>query len=148
IATAYLSREFTWMMKRVYLGAAVNIANSRNTARMFEELGVARDRIHVVYPGVNVHRFHPGNDGSTLHAKCTNDAQVVLLSVGRLQRRKGHDLAIEAVARLDRSRSVRYLIAGDDEEHGRLEALAAALQVQDRVNFLNEVPTRDLPRLY
>jgi phosphatidylinositol alpha-1,6-mannosyltransferase len=148
IATAYLSREFTWMMKRVYLGAAVNIANSRNTGRMFEALGVARDRIHVVYPGVDVERFHPGNDGSEIRAKFAADAQVVLLSVGRLQRRKGHDLAIEAVSRLDRSLSARYLIAGDGEERSRLEELVTKFQVQDRVRFLGEVPARELPQLY
>jgi phosphatidylinositol alpha-1,6-mannosyltransferase len=148
IATAHLSREFTWLMKQVYLGAAVNIANSRNTGRMFEALGVPRDRIHVVYPGVNVERFHPANDGSRLRARFAAGAKIVLLSVGRLQRRKGHDLAIEAMSRLDRSLSIQYLIAGDGEERSRLEALAAGLDVQDRVTFLGEVPARDLPELY
>lgn len=48
-------------MTRVYHGAAANIVNSYSTARMLEQLGVERSGITVVHPGVDVDRFHPGN---------------------------------------------------------------------------------------
>ena len=148
ITTAYQSREFTWLMTRVYHGAAANIANSHNTGRMFEALGIPPARIRVVYPGVDVRRFQPDIDASDIRSEFGADHRTILLSVGRLQRRKGHDLAIEAISRLDPIVPVRYLIAGEGEERGRLEALVAQHRVQDRVHFLGEVPARDLPRYY
>jgi phosphatidylinositol alpha-1,6-mannosyltransferase len=148
IATAHQSREFTWLMTRVYGNAAANIANSQSTARMLEALGMPADRTHVIYPGVDVHRFRPQTEAPDIRARFAEDGRVILLSVGRLQRRKGHDLAIEAVSRLPPSVPVSYLIVGDGAERGRLEALVAQHRLQDRVHFLGEVPARDLPRYY
>ena len=136
------------LVRRVCLGASANLANSRNTARMIEELGVPASRIHVVYPGVDVQRFRPEVDGSALRARYAPAGGVVLLSVGRLQRRKGHDLAIEAMAKLDQALPITYLIAGDGAERARLEGLTAQLGQQHRVRFLGEVPAEDLPRYY
>ncbi|MBZ0269219.1 glycosyltransferase, partial [bacterium] len=53
VATANTSRELTFVMGRVFSGAAGVLANSRNTARTLEELGVDGARIHVAYPGVD-----------------------------------------------------------------------------------------------
>lgn len=148
IAGSRQSREHHMLVRRVSLGASANLANSRNTARMIEELGVPASRIHVVYPGVDVQRFRPDVDGSALRARHAPAGGVVLLSVGRLQRRKGHDLAIEALARLDQALPITYLIAGDGAERARLEELAAQLGQQHRVRFLGEVAADDLPRYY
>lgn len=148
IASARQSREFTWLITRVCHGAAAHLANSRSTGRMLEGLGVPAARIHVVYPGVDSTRFRPDVDGSEIRARHGAAGQVILLSVGRLQRRKGHDHAIAAIAQLDRSIAVRYLVVGDGEERARLEALAGQYGVRDRVTFLGEVPADDLPRYY
>ena len=148
LAMAQHSREFTIMTRRICLDAAANIANSHSTGRMLEALGVPPARIHVVHPGVDVARFRPEVDGSAIRARFAADPVTLLLSVGRLQRRKGHDLAIAAVARLGPSIPVKYLIVGDGEERRRLEALAVEVSVQDRVHFLGEVSASDLPSYY
>jgi phosphatidylinositol alpha-1,6-mannosyltransferase len=148
IATASQSREFTWLMTRVYRAAAANIVNSHSTGGMLQALGLPPDRIHVVHPGVDVYRFRPQIDASDIRSRFAGDGRIILLSVGRLQRRKGHDLAIEAIARLDGSVPVCYLIVGDGAERGRLEELTARHKLQDRVHFLGEVSSRDLPRYY
>jgi phosphatidylinositol alpha-1,6-mannosyltransferase len=148
IATAHHSREFTWLMTRVYRGAAATIANSHNTAGMLEALGVARDRIHVVHPGVDVQRFHPQNDGAPIRARFNCRDRIVLLSVGRLQRRKGHDLVLEALRHLGGSLPLTYLIVGDGEERERLERLTSEYRLQDCVHFAGEVSSLDLPRYY
>jgi len=148
IASARRSRELTWLMTRVYTGAATNIANSHHTRRMLEGLGIRSDRIHVVHPGVDVDRFRPRNDGVEIRRRFAGGGQTILLSIGRLQRRKGHDLAIDAVSRLGASVPVHYLIGGDGDERDRLEALVAARGVGDRVTFLGELQPDDLPRYY
>jgi len=60
----------------------------------------------------------------------------LILSIGRLERYKGHDRAIEALSRLCRTRPnarLRILGAGPDEH--RLRSLARGLGVADRVSI-------------
>jgi phosphatidylinositol alpha-1,6-mannosyltransferase len=142
------SRELSFLANRVYRGAAANIVNSRNTGRLLEQRGIPSSRIHVVHPGVDVLRFRPDVDGSAVRARYAGPGELLLLSVGRLQRRKGHDLAIEAVAQLGTSLPVHYVIVGDGQERPTLEALAARLGVSSRVHFVGEAPDADLPAFY
>lgn len=147
IVTAGTSRELMFLATRVYCGALVNIANSHNTARMLESCGVPPSAIRVVHPGVDVERFHPGVDGRRLRAAHVKDDELVLLTVGRLQRRKNHVLVVDAMAQLS-DIPIRYLIAGDGEERRPIEERVAALGLRDRVTFLGAVPDADLPSLY
>jgi len=143
---AMTSRELTFTMKRVLAGAAGIITISRRRARMLESLGVHSGKIHVVYPGVDATRFRPDVDGMAIRRKFSASGETLLLSVGRLQRRKGHDLAIAAVAALRASLpGLRYVIVGDGDERSRLEALVLHHGLRDHVTFAGEVAAEDLP---
>jgi phosphatidylinositol alpha-1,6-mannosyltransferase len=73
----------------------------------------------------------------------------VLLSVGRLQSRKGHDLVIRSMARLRSVRpDIRYLIVGDGDERPRLERLVREEGLGDAVRFAGKVPDEQLPDYY
>ena len=98
IGTALSSRELSAVTRLVYRHAQFAVANSRNTAAMLRDCGVESERIHLIYPGVDPARFHPGIDGRAVRAGLVSPDDILLLSVGRLQRRKGHDLMIEALA--------------------------------------------------
>jgi phosphatidylinositol alpha-1,6-mannosyltransferase len=149
LASAWTSRELTLLVKRVYGRAALAFANSRNTASLLRSAGVPSDRIAVVYPGVDSNRFSPEVSAHSLRARLLGNAQCLLLSIGRLQRRKGHDLAIQAVASLkSRGDRFRYVIVGDGEERPRLEALVREAGVSAEVQFLGEVDASALPAYY
>lgn len=150
IATALTSRELTLMMRKVYAGAEVVFANSVNTRRMLRELGIADDRIDVVYPGVDTQRFRPDIDAADLRRRLAPSGETVLLSVGRLQTRKGHDLMIQAVRLLTREgdRKLRYVIVGDGLDRARLETLVDECGVRDYVTFIGEVTADQLPRYF
>jgi phosphatidylinositol alpha-1,6-mannosyltransferase len=116
---------------------------------MLAALGVPESRILVVHPAVDADRFHPGVDGRRVRQRYAGDDDVMLLSVGRLQRRKGHDVAIRAVASLGAELpNLRYVIAGDGEERARLEQLVIDERVQDRVFFAGTIADDDLPAYY
>jgi phosphatidylinositol alpha-1,6-mannosyltransferase len=149
VTSALLSRELTMTMTRVYAGASAVIANSRNTRTLLEGIGVPPGKIQVVYPGVDAGRFHPDVEGAAIRERLAPGGDPVILSVGRLQRRKGHDLAIAAVASLKaRFPRMRYVIVGDGEERGRLEELVRSHDVSGHVVFAGEVPAGDLPACY
>lgn len=108
------------------------------------ELGAAPDKVSVVEHGVDLGLFTPPVDRKALQRQMGLRGPVVL-SVGHLIDRKGHDLAIRAVAGLP---GVHLWIAGDGPMQQVLQALASALGVADRVRFLGHVDQVHLPELY
>ncbi|MCG8691169.1 MAG: glycosyltransferase family 4 protein [Minwuiales bacterium] len=113
------------------------------------ELGTAPDRVAVLRNGVDLSLFRPPADraadrerlgltGPALQGK-------VLLSVGHLIERKGHDLAIAALETLP---DAMLLIAGTGPLDGALRRQAAQLGVAGRVRFLGQVAHEDLPAVY
>ena len=150
LVTASTSRELSWLTKWVYRRAAAAVANSRNTARLLLDIGVPKEKIEIVYPAVDASRFNPGVDGRHLRRRLSlDDDTVLLLSVGRLQRRKGHDVTLAALAQLGGEMPRwHYAIVGDGQERKRLEQLAADHGVADRVTFVGEVDDEQLPAWY
>lgn len=149
LATFRSSRELTMLSRSVLRNAAALLANSRNTLALLEREGHAPERIHVVHPGVDPGRFRPDLDSTELRRRHAPRGEILLLSVGRLQKRKGHDMAIKALARVaDGPLPPRYLIVGDGEERSRLAATAEALGVASRVDFVGEVDSALLPLYY
>jgi phosphatidylinositol alpha-1,6-mannosyltransferase len=149
LAYARTSRELTLLLSKVHRGAAGFIANSHNTRRMLEAIGVAEHRIQVIHPGVDPERFGPSAASSDLRRRLAPAGGLVLLSVGRLQRRKGHDAVLRALLRLGGSAdAMRYVIVGDGDERPRLQQLAADLGIQQHVTFVGEVSDSELPSYY
>ena len=144
------SRELTWMARRVMRGAALFIANSRHTAALLErDWGVAAARLAVVSPGVDVERFAPAPRDDAVRATLGWENRLVVLTVGRLQRRKGHDRMIEAVALLrEEFPSLLYAIVGDGSERGDLEAAVQRAGLSAYVRFHGVLPDAELVRAY
>jgi len=95
--------------------------------------GVPRERIAVVYPGVDAVRFTPD-------PSLPRHAPPRFVYVGRLKRYKGVDILLRALAQARQVRSDLSLdIAGSGDDRPRLEALAASLGLGDAVRFLGFV---------
>lgn len=107
-------------------------------------LGAAPDRITVVEHGVDLDLFSPPVDRVRLRQDLGLEGPTVL-SVGHLIERKGHDLAIRAVAALP---GVTLMIAGDGPCETSLQSLASELGVAERVRFLGHVDQHSLPAFY
>lgn len=144
------SRELTWLARRVYRRASAVIANSQNSKQLLvRDWDVPESHVHVVHPGVDTERFRPDVDGRGLREAVASRDDVLFLSVGRLQRRKGHDMVLRALARLRHTvPRVRYVIVGDGPHQAQLEADAATLGVSDIVHFAGPASEADLPRWY
>lgn len=126
------------------------IANSEFTRGELLKLGVSAQRVSLIYPGVDVVRFRPGLQCEDLRASIgIGQAQRLILSVGRLSRRKGFDQVIRAIPQLLlQSVDVHLALIGTGEDRQYLENIAAECRVTDRVHFLGHVAQDDLPRWY
>ncbi len=105
-------------------------------------LGLPGDRIRVHHTGVDHDRFTAG-DRAAQKGALGGDGPLVL-SLGALIPRKGHDIVIAAIATLP---GVTLAIAGTGPDRATLEALAAKLGVADRVRFLGDVAHAALPAI-
>lgn len=104
------------------------------------------------FPGVTTKVVQPGVDGPSDRGSVERVAQElrrdldlkaetrVLVTVGRLVRRKGIETILEALASPDMSdRLVRYLVAGSGPEKALLQERCRRLGLDDRVTFLGHV---------
>jgi len=108
------------------------------------DMGVADSKVNVLRNGVDLEMFRPPANREALRASLKLDGQV-LLSVGHLIRRKGHDLVIRALKYLP---GMQLLIAGDGEELANLQKLVETEGVANRVTFLGAVPHDTLKDYY
>jgi glycosyltransferase involved in cell wall biosynthesis len=96
--------------------------------------------VTVIPYGVDLEQFRPqphqpGSD-------------VTIGSVGRLSPEKGLTYLLQAFAQIGAEQPrVRLILAGDGPERQRLERLAARLQLDDRVDFLGDLPHEQVPQV-
>lgn len=150
IGVTKTSREMTWMTRRVMKRAAGVVANSFNTRRMLlEDWQYPEGKIHVIQPGVDAAKFVPAPPDDRLRAELGWAGRTVLLTVGRLQKRKGHDTLIRALPAVRAKHpSVLYAIVGKGEEERTLRKLAAEVGVADAVQFLGGVDDSQMTKCY
>jgi phosphatidylinositol alpha-1,6-mannosyltransferase len=161
-------------LRRVLDGAAGVLAAGSYPA---EEAARAADRPLlglVIPPGVDVERFRPTDNAATRAATRKRlgvpEAVPLVLGVSRLVPRKGFDVLIDAVARLDRQSfpasahaaseaaaapstggsggAVHLALAGSGRDRARLARRAARAGLGGRFHLLGRVPDEDLAAVY
>jgi phosphatidyl-myo-inositol dimannoside synthase len=128
-----------WRVRRRYgLDRAASVTvNSQDTRRRVLDLGVAPERVAMVYPGVDIERFSPDAEaGLRLRAQLGFGERPILLTVSRLAANKGHAQVIAALPKLRACRrDLLYVIVGRGGMRAELEGQAKALGVSDMVHF-------------
>ncbi|QAY65887.1 glycosyltransferase family 4 protein [Paenibacillus protaetiae] len=128
-----------FIVKLILTHADGVLANSEFTKKLVEDYGVDPSRISLVYPGVEpIFERKPANE--ELASRYGLEGKYVLMSVGRLITRKGHDRVIEAMpAILSHIPNAVYVIVGDGPERTRLEQLAREKGVGSAVLFTGSI---------
>lgn len=126
------------------------IANSDFSRQELLSMGVNEQRIVLINPGVDVERFRPGLPCDDLKRHIgLAPGEKLILSVGRLSRRKGFDMVIRSLPELiSHGIAARYVLIGIGVDQDYLKDLSRELGVEDRVHMLGHVSPEDLPRWY
>lgn len=145
-----------WTQPSVLCRTAVEAADlvlsvSRYTrGRVLKWAALEPERVRVL-PNTVREPFTPGEAGA-LRANWGLADKRILLSVGRLssrERYKGHDRVIEAIPQfVARGYDAVYVIVGEGDDRGRLEALADQLKVTERVRFVGALEETALVDVY
>ena len=150
VNTAWSSRELTFLVRRVLMRADYCIANSRNTAALLtSDWGLPESRVKVLHPGVDTSQFAPESRCAETRRTLGWHDRPVVMTVGRLQRRKGQDMLIRALPKLHEViPDVLYCIIGDGDERNNLVQLANKCGVVDSVQFRGETTDEELAACY
>lgn len=107
-------------------------------------LGMAPEAFTILPNGVDAERFSSARPFPQLR----DPARPLLLFVGRLEPRKGLDVALRAFVRLRAEvADVRLCVVGDGPERTRCERIVPA-ELRDDVVFTGRVSAEDLPRYH
>ena len=127
--------------RRVFARAGAVTACSQDLASRAIALGAAPDRMEVVPYGVDLGRFKPAPDAreALRGGLGLPSGAPLLVTAGRLVRKKGFEYLIDAMPLLERH-DARLAIAGDGDLGAELRGRARDAGVADRVHFLGNLP--------
>lgn len=132
------------MLQKNLPKADLVVANSKFTNEHLKRLGVPESRRVLLTPAADI----PTNTLTKMEARRTlnlpAEAQI-LLTVGRLVARKGHTLAVDAVASLAQQHpNLLYLIVGRGAEEANIRARIAKYKLEQHIHLLNNVEDTDV----
>jgi len=139
IISAHKNR-MRWVKKE----ADLVFSSSQSTARDLEKIiGLNKEKIKVVYPGVNHHLFHPQSEEKVKAVKKKYGLNDYFLAVGTREPRKNLPRLIEAFDDLENKKKWQLAIAGKTG-WGNQELRSE----NKNLKLLGYVPDEDLPPLY
>ena len=125
------------------------IAISRFARGKLWGMGLNKEKIVVITPGVDMEKFNRQYDASEIIKRHNLEGKKVILSVSRLVKQKGEDIVINALPLvLEKENEVVYLIVGTGPYEENLKQLVQKYDLQDNVIFAGYVSDEELPLYY
>ena len=152
----YLLERRSWahriLFRRVTSRARLFVALGPFQLELLQGLGVTAERIFESPEGIDPSRFTPPAPEilSRLRLKYSLDGRLILLTVGRLVERKGHDTVIAALPEIRRAvPGATYLVVGTGPNLEFLKGLVTRVGLAaDAVHFCGAVPAEELAAYY
>lgn len=126
-----------FLSRQILKWAQYVIVNSQFTAKLAIAAGAQSSKIKVIYPSIET---KPVAAEMILKLKESYglDDKIVLLTVGRLVKRKGHAKVLQALSKIENNfNNLIYVIVGDGPERENLKK--ASLSLKTKVIFRGEI---------
>lgn len=141
------SRIKTLFFKIITKKAKIVVANSNFIKNELIKFGLEEKKIKVITPAVESEKFDLSAKNDFLIKKYNLQNKKIILSIGRLTKIKGFDLAIKAMPQiLKEVPDAVYLIIGGESGHEykkELEELISRLNLKNYVFFLGEIEDKE-----
>ena len=136
---------FDLIGKKTLEAAKRIISVSKIVALEFEAIGVPSRKVTVIPNGIDLKEFEQLPDGTRFRKRFSIEkGEGMILAVGRLEKTKGFQHAIMAVAKLQCKYPVKLLIAGPNLDYGhQLRKIAKKAGVNDKVVFCGPINKRE-----
>ena len=125
VTNAARSRELKWLVTRALRGSTQLICNSLNSQKiLIEEWQCPESQTVVLNPGVDTKGFVAAEMNNAIRTELGWSDRPVILTVSRLEARKGHDVMIKAMAKIvTQHPNALYAIVGGGDRQSFLQQL-------------------------
>ena len=139
----YMKINMMWLEKTFHKNMDFITGNSSAVCKQLMEEGVNKDKIKLIYNGINVKAFKPRDDNNK-SSQSTNisKSDLVIICIANLIPYKGHADLIRAIKLVDKQilGNWRLLLVGRDDGFSEyLRTLIAELNLDKNIKFLGEV---------
>jgi len=125
---------FKWKSLKYAKGIVVISDYAKNLVKKYNS------NIKIIYNAVDAKEFMPKPKEKTLVYKHNLENEKILLTISRLENRKGHDMVIKCIKEIIKEEpNIKYLIGGTGEEEPALKSLVLKLKLEEHVEFLGEI---------
>ena len=149
ILTAKKSFRKKRLMNKILEQSEKIISNSNFTKNELNKLGVQSKKIEILYPCVPKRINLKEDFLENVSRKYNLENKKIILTTGRLVKRKGHDKVIESLPKiLEQFSDAKYIIVGDGPERENLENQVKNLNLGSHVIFTGKVGDLELAAFY
>jgi len=150
IAAPLTNPRKRFLCSRILQSAQWVIVNSRATEGVVRAYGISEKKIRFVYPAPSITpALLSQKKEKTSAIPTTMQGKTIILTVGRLVKRKGHAFVLRALPGiLAALPNVVYCIVGDGHYRDELIALARDLNIQDSVFFTGTLSSAAIAQWY
>ncbi len=118
------------------------IANSNFTKNLAIDIGIPREKVHIIHPGCD----EPMKIDNIFQSQAENiykDSFPKILTVARLDKRKNHQNILMCIKNLkEKFPKIKYVSVGDGEEKKRILELTKELKIENEVIILHKADQR------
>ena len=150
ITFSQYSKRKTNLIKKILKNADYVITISEYTKNELLKLGVEENKITKVFPCAN---FTPSTPDLSRKNQIVNKYDLfnkkIILTVGRLEERKGQDMVIKSLPKiLEKIKNIKYLIIGNGPYKEKLLDLIKENNLENHVHIISNVINEDLNVFY
>lgn len=138
-----------WLKK----SSDVFVCNSRGTLDALNEWGIPSST--VITPGIDVQQSGNNKSGHAVMDKSVflkkydiHENDLILITVGRLVKRKGVEWFVTNVMSELKDKPVKYLIIGEGNERANIEKAISSKQLHSQVKMLGRISDEELEACY
>jgi phosphatidylinositol alpha-1,6-mannosyltransferase len=145
IEGALLSKEYRILVSRALKYADKIICNSKNSNKLLAKWGGdLLLKTKLLYPGVDTEKYKPFENSNKPY-----QGKTVIVTISRLQKRKGHDLLLDALPVIkNKIPNIHYLIVGSGEERARLKEKIISNNLSNCVELLDGITNDQIITYY
>jgi len=128
-----------WLTKKILKQSDKIICGNNYTAGLLKNLIGEAGKIFVINPGVDATLTHNAQGVTELKKKYNLDNKIVVLTVGRLVKRKGVDKVLESLPEvLKKISNLVYVIIGDGPDLDAIKLQVANCKLQNQVVIISD----------
>jgi len=140
----FISSFFRKNIKKILQSADKVITVSQKNKEIMVNLGIKSEKISVIFNGYNSKLFFRKDKTLTQKNLSINLLKKNILTIGNLEKIKGHKYLISAITTLELSKEIHLYIIGAGSQEKKLKKLVNLLNLNEKISFVGQLPHKDL----